>query len=139
MTKLSPARYLRVSPPFSSISMRPEMMWQNSKVVPLMEWVSPGVASQTPVSTFSPFEASCAQVLNDGLPEMSRSGAGKAFFGAKSGLVSMVTRSDMAFFLLVAECSIDKANRIFSSAVAPDVFNDGLCCRMRLRHGGDMR
>ena len=72
-------------------------MWQNSKVAPLIEWVSPGVASQTPVSTFSPFEASCAQVLNDGLPEMSRSGAGKELFGANSGLVSMVTRSDMVF------------------------------------------
>src|SRR3954470_2045620 len=104
-----------------------------------MEWVSPGVASQTPVSTFSPFEASCAQVLNDGLPEMSRSGTGKALFGTKSGLVSMVIRSDMRFFPLVAECSIDEADRIFSSAVATDVFYDGLCCRMRLRHRRDMR
>src|SRR5689334_3510811 len=114
------------------------MMWQNSKVVPLMECVSPGVASQTPVSTFSPSEASCAQVLKDGLPEMSRSGAGKAFFGAKSGLVSMVTRRDMASFLLVAECSIDEADRILSGAVAPDVLYDALCRRMRLSHGRDM-
>src|SRR6185312_8816055 len=104
-----------------------------------MEWVSPGVASQTPVSTFSPFEASWAQVLKDGLPEMSRSGSGKAFFGAKSGLVSMVTRSDMAFFLSVAACSIDKADRILPGAVAPDVFYDRYCRRMRLRHGRDMR
>src|SRR6266536_3919243 len=104
-----------------------------------MEWVSPGVAFQTPVSTFSAFEASCVQVLKDGLPEMSRSGAGKALFGAKSGLGSMVIRSDMGFSWLVAEGSIDKADRMFSSAVAPDVFDDGLCCRMRLRHGRDMR
>src|SRR4051812_41392716 len=43
------------------------------------------------------------------------------------------------YFLLVAERSIDEADRISSGAVAPDVVYDGLCCRMRLRHGGDMR
>src|SRR5690242_4965742 len=69
---------------------------------------------------------------------MSRSGAGKAFFGAKSGLVSMVTRRDMAFVLLVAECSIDEADRILSGEVAPDVLYDGLRRRMRLRYGRDM-
>src|SRR3954451_11301336 len=84
-------------------------------------------------------DASCAQVLKDGLPEMSRSGAGKAFFGSKSGLVSMVIRSDMASFLLVAECSIDEPDRNLSGEVAPDVLYDGLCRRMRLCHGGDVR
>src|SRR6185436_7065553 len=71
--------------------------------------------------------------------EMSRSGAGKALCGAKSGLVSMVIRRDMAFSWSVAERPIDKADRILSSAVAPDTLNDGLGRRMRLRHGRDMR
>ena len=66
-----------------------------------------------------------AQVLKDGLPEMSRSGAGKASCGVKFGLASIVIRSDMHYPWLVAECSIDKADRIFPGAVAPDVFYDG--------------
>lgn len=41
-------------------------------------------------------EASCAQVLKNGLPEMSRSGQGIASFGVKFGSVSIVSNSDMS-------------------------------------------
>ena len=63
----------------------------------------------------------------------------QAFFGAKSGLVSTVIRSDMALFLVSSRAFDRQGRSDFSRAVAPDVFYDGLCCRMRLRHGGDMR
>src|SRR3954447_14495992 len=79
--------------------MRPDRMWQNSKALPLIEWVSPGVATQTPLLIISPRESSCAQVLNSGEPEIRRSGSGRAALGVNFGSVSMVTRSDISVSL----------------------------------------
>lgn len=72
---------------------------------------SPGVASQMPVKTFSPFEASSAHALKAGLPEISRSGVGNASFGAKLGFVSMVVRSDMSFSSCVNNLAFGRSGR----------------------------
>jgi len=95
MTKLSPALKVMGSPWSGVISTIPEMMWQNSKVSPLMERVSPGVASHMPVCTSSPLATSCAQVLKWGAPAMSRSGIGVDSSGAKLGLGSIDFSSNL--------------------------------------------
>jgi len=83
--------------------MTPERMWQNSKISPLIERVSPGVASQTPVLIVSPRAASWAQVLYVGSPEIRRSGSGPDSWAAKEGSVSMVFRSGMLFLYWFGE------------------------------------
>lgn len=60
------------------------------KRLPLIERVSPGVASQMPVWIISPRVTSCGQVLKDGSPLMRRSGKGFESRGETEGLVSMV-------------------------------------------------
>src|SRR6516164_1209723 len=76
-------------------------MWQNSKVSPLIERLSPGVASQTPLWTRSPLAASCAQVLKAGSPAISLSGSALDSRGGKVGLVSMVLSRDKGKAFLV--------------------------------------
>jgi hypothetical protein len=65
-------------------------MWQNSKLSPLMECVSPGVVSQMPVFTSPSREESSAQVRKPGSPAISRSGPGLAGTGMPRRAGSMV-------------------------------------------------
>ncbi len=65
----------------------------NSTVSPLIDRVSPGVASQRPVWIISPRVTSCGQVLKDGSPPTRRSGKGFDSRGEAVGLVSMVFSS----------------------------------------------
>src|SRR4051795_4405485 len=122
--------------------MRPDRMWQNSKALPLIEWVSPGVASQTPLLIISPRESSCAQVLNSGEPEIRRSGSGRAALGVNFGSVSMVTRSDMSVSLglcSVPARAIDQADHRLAGLVAADVVDHSAGGRVKLSDARHMR
>src|SRR5437763_1653800 len=122
-------------------------MWQNSNVSPLIECVSPGVASQIPVFTLPSLSLSCAHVLKAGVPAIRRSGEGVACFGSKEGFGSMVLSSDIVFSLLVqrergfsvAAAAVDQPDRVEPCLVPADVFDHRPGGGVRLGDAGDMR
>src|SRR3984893_7080603 len=130
------------APPSGVSSMTRDRMWQNSKVSPLIERVSPGVASQTPVLTLPSLAASCAQVLKAGLPAIRRSGRATVSRGANVGLGSMVVRRDTIYLSArwsIAATTVDKSDGGEAGVMALDIVDDRPCRGLRLRDARHVR